>query len=345
MVCGFIMVPTVASATSANKKLSPLKHGLAYYRGKTITYIAPTGAGSTYDIGSRAIVKEMSAYLHATINVVNIPSGGTITGQDSLMASPKNGLTIGFLNTGSDYYSIVTSSPGLNFNVARATLLGGEPPATTTCLATQSTSPYPSFGALWSSRTSTPLKVLVTPDAANTEVILFFKALGINFQPISYSSSNTEVTGFLRGDAYLASSGVPQLLGQITSGAAHCLVMFTALTKLLRTTPYYSIVRSVPTIPQVLQKYKPKTAIEKEAAKYLLDVTELPTYAMAAPSGTPSYLVDALQAAARFALTSAYCKTQIKAIGNSPGYETPRAQKTAYVSALNVASQIEAFLR
>lgn len=65
IVCGALMmiVTAASAATPVKKQLTPLQRGLQFYKGQTITFIAPTAAGSGNDIQSRAEVKEMSQYL------------------------------------------------------------------------------------------------------------------------------------------------------------------------------------------------------------------------------------------------------------------------------------------
>src|ERR1700739_806584 len=52
-----LITPALA-ANSTHRKLTPLQLGLAFYQGKTITFIAPTSAGSGSDIDTRAITQE-----------------------------------------------------------------------------------------------------------------------------------------------------------------------------------------------------------------------------------------------------------------------------------------------
>lgn len=337
---------TAASATAGHKRqLTALQRGLAFYQGKTISFIAPTAAGSAYDIESRAVAVMMGQYLHATVNVENIPAGQTVPGQDDIAAAPPDGLTIGFFNTGSDYYDILTDQAGLNFNLEREAFLGGFP-NTVPIIATQSSSPYPSFASLLHTTPATPVKVLITAGASSSEAYLLFKAFGINVQFLGgYPNSSALVQGFLRGDGNLIATGIAELDSEIAAGITRVLAVESVTMKAPKDMGDYDIVRSVPTVPELLQKYPQRTAAERKAAKYVILVQSVPNYVVGAPSATPPDRVAALDAAVKFAIKSAYVTGQVLKVGNLPGYQSPSQDKAVYVSASKLAPQIAAFLK
>src|SRR5665213_3433289 len=93
---GLMSLPAGASAQPT--RLSPLARGLSYYHGKTVTLVAPDSPGGGFDQWARLLQPALSAYLHASVNVANIPAGNTVAGQDTVAKAAPNGLTVGWLN-------------------------------------------------------------------------------------------------------------------------------------------------------------------------------------------------------------------------------------------------------
>ncbi len=86
---GLLLLPAVGSAASTTaKQPTALQKGLAFYKGKTVTFIIPSAVGGSVDQLGRDVGAEMGQYLHATFNYENIPTGNLIPGQDTLAASP-----------------------------------------------------------------------------------------------------------------------------------------------------------------------------------------------------------------------------------------------------------------
>jgi hypothetical protein len=238
----------------------------------------------------------------------------------------------------------LTNAPGVNFNLKQMAFLGGTV-NTVPVIATQSTSPYTSFSALLHDTATTPAKDLVVSGAAASQAYLILKAFGIKAQFISgYANSSAQVVGFLRGDGNLIVTGVAQLLSEISAGTTRVLAVDSPTLDTPKDMGDYSSIKSVPTVPQLLVKYPPKTAIEKKALNYARIVASVPNVVFAAPSATPSDLVDALVEAVKFGLRSTYFKTRILSVGNLTGYVRPTVDKANYVKALADVSKIAAFL-
>lgn len=347
-----VSAETASAATTTCKTANGVKvtdatvcKGLAFYRGKTMVFIAPTSAGSAYDVESRAFAKEIGTYLGATINVSDISTGASVGGQDALAASASNGLTIGFYNLASDFYDEITNSPNVNFNFKNVSLLGGLP-NNTDILATQTTSPYTSFAVLKKdSTTAHPAKILVTPGAAATENLLLLREFGIPATYVTgYPTSAALTTGFIRGDGQLDGSGIASLQSYIQSSAVRVLAVETQTQKPSQSIPLYSTLQHFPTVGQLLKKYPAKTNGEKAAMKYASLVDTIPNFVLGAPSATPTYLVKTLDAAVQYAAKTSYVKTQVLDVGNPTGYTSPVKDKADLVNDLANAEKIKSFL-
>lgn len=337
---GIISNQVSASTSLKASPNTPLQKGLAFYRGQTISFIAPTSAGTPNDLVSRAIALEMGTYLHATINVLDNPSGGFIAGQDGLAAANPNGLTIGFFNLASDYYDLVAHLPGLNFNPLHEVFLAGHPNVVSELIAT-STSTYQSFASLLNATSSSPISILATSGAAISTAELLVKTFGIHAQFVPYANTSALVQGFIRGDASVAASPYANFTAQLNSGAYRDLVNFS-VKSLPTSEPGYAVLRRAPTVDKLLKKYPPKTAIERKSANYFSVIQGIPGYVLGAPTATKPNQVAALDAAAKFALLTPYVKSATISANNTPGYVSPTAEKLIYKAALQSASGISA---
>lgn len=319
--------------------------GLSFYRGKTVTFIAPTGAGSPYDIASRAIAKEMGDYLRATVNVVDIATGQSIPGQDDLAASQPNGLTIGFLNIGTDYYDILANQKGPNFNPKNLVFLGGPKP-NLQLIATQSSSPLTSFASVFRASFSTPVKFLGIGGTSTALATLLFKSFGLKVDFITgYPTGNAMIEGFQRGDGNLIAASTGELRRQISLGFARILASFTTSYRLPKNSAEYGELKSVPTVPELLRRYPPKTSSEKKAAYFAEVLNAVPDIVLAAPSAVRHDLVATLVTSVKYAIDSPYYRLQIENDANALGYLSPRSDKSGYVKDLRLAGKMAALLK
>lgn len=336
-------VVVASTKVPSRQKGTLLQQGRAYYAGKTIEFIAPASVGSGTDIEARALAVSMSNYLHASINVVDISTGGTIAGQDTLAASQPNGLTIGTYTLTTDYYDLITKAPATNFNPEHEVVLGGLP-NNDSVIMTQSASNVSSFSSLLNATQANPVKVLVNNGLGALTFRLMGRALGLNLQFIPYANSAALVQGFIRGDSSIATSSIAPVLPYITSGQARVV----ATTRLSRSTPAndltYSIVHNAPDIPQLLKQYPPKTALEQRAAKFLSGFAGVLDIVYGAPTKTPPAEVAALTAALKFGLNDPATHTIFTSQGKSNAYIAPSVIKSDYATALKHAANISSSL-
>jgi tripartite-type tricarboxylate transporter receptor subunit TctC len=335
-----IAAPSMAATrTSPAKTSTALKDGLAYFAGKTITFIAPTTAGSAYDVISRALVPEMASYLNATINVVDVSGANSVQGQNEIAASTPNGLTIGFLNLGADYYSALEHAPGLIFNPERMVFLGGALGSITNVLATQSNSAYPTFKSLLQSTATHPVAFDMVTGTTTMEAQLLTRAFGLHATFISgFTNSAAMVTGFVGGDGALVDTGVAQLQGEIAGNVVRPLAVDGNMLPSIKV-----LLKGVPRLPQLFAQYSTSPG-EREAVKYFNLIFQQTNFALAAPSATPADEVAALDAAAKFGLESAAVKAANISTGHVPGFLLPDQAKSEFVNAMKVEPQLSTYL-
>lgn len=106
----------MAPAATAKATKNPLAEGLAFFRGNTITLLAPASPGGVQDVTARVIAPYLESYLHATINIEDNGNAGSYEGQDDAASAAPTGLFLGMTNTIADLGAEWAGLLGLNFN-------------------------------------------------------------------------------------------------------------------------------------------------------------------------------------------------------------------------------------
>lgn len=89
--------PTSPTATGGGEEVVE-EDPAEFFRGKTITWIVPYGAGGGFDLSSRLIAPYLEDALDATIVIQNEPGAGGLLGLNNLSRAEPDGLTIGIMN-------------------------------------------------------------------------------------------------------------------------------------------------------------------------------------------------------------------------------------------------------
>lgn len=339
-------LPYASGSITAKKGTeSPLKKGLAYYQGKTVQFLLNSGTGSVFDQQYRPVIAAMGSYLHANFEMVDNPAGAGITAEDDIAAASKDGLTFGLLNISGIFFNDLTGAPSVNFNPAKEVWIGKHDSAPTV-LYTQSNSPYQSVAALRGTTTTNPVKMVETAGLAALLSELTTKVFGIHASYVQgYSSSTSELTGFLRGDGQLYPGSVASLVANVVAHAVTPLIVWNFGTSLKPyTTPGFTTYENVPTIQQLLVKYPPKTALEKKAAKVLMTTVNFPQNVIALPSRTPPDLVAAMDAAYKYAMTTPAVKTEFQISGDVPKIQDGATVLAAWTAGIKSEKGIQSVL-
>lgn len=334
-----------SSKGTANE--TPLEKGLAFYKGKTITFIAPDKPGGGFDQYTRTYAPYLESYLHATINVLNVPAGNTVTGQNQVASSTANGLTVGWLNAGSDVEDAVLGLPGLTFNPLNVALLGGTAPYNDAIVALTSPacSSWTNRAALVHNSTAqNPVKELIQTTGTTTFVLVLANAVfGVHASTASgYASSSDLLQGFQRGDGCVVIDPVSTLGPLVAGGQARPLLLNVALQP---TNTYAKYFASTPTIATAETQYATSiTTPLQTAGEKALNSAATSTRGFFAPAGTPSAQVVALTAAFKSASENKTLQSQLVKQGNPTGYQLPTAERSSYQGFLAAAKNIGADL-
>lgn len=303
---------------------------LSYFKGKTITLIAPDNPGGSFDQWSRLVAPAMGTYLHATVNVENLPAGNTVVGQNTLASAQPNGLTIGWLNAIEDVSFGITGQSGLSFNPVNEDMIAA-PGQNITVWVTNPSSSYTSWQKIVSSKV--PVDTLdVTSGTADLYLRAVYGAYGVKSKIITgYESSKLLAAGFLRHDAPVAEEEFTVFKDAISSHEARPVLLTTPAPA---SDPGTKSLSKVPSIAQMAKDDPPKTAKERAALQEVVALVTLPGNILSAPKGTPAPELKALEAAARYALTSSSVQKQADAEGLTPGYASAAACSQGYKAAL-----------
>jgi tripartite-type tricarboxylate transporter receptor subunit TctC len=309
---------------------SPAGANLAFYKGKTITWDVPSAPGASFYDSATILAPLVEKYLDATVNIVSIPAGATIAGQDQAAAASPNGLTIGDLNVSANISNKATNVAGINFDETKVGYVSGLPINPDVFVISPSQS-YKTWDALVAARPSS----LSSADYAGSIDILqrtMYGAYGIKAKLVTgYSDVPDQVAGFLRGDTQLAANQVPAFESTIAGGKARALLVTAPITA---GSSGYAQLKTVPDIAQFAAKNPPKTAGGKNAIKAMetLFGAEAVNNVVFAPAGTPAPLLAALTEAFHSAQTSATAEAAFTKASLAPGYISP-AQVAADITA------------
>lgn len=331
-----------ATSTGAGAAISPLKQGLNFYQGKIITFIVPSAAGSEFDVATRIVVPFIENYLHATIEVHDIATGASITGQDTLAGSSPNGLTIGIFETASDISNLIQNLPGLNFNPEHEVMLGG-PTNSATLLVASPNSPYKNFRDLQRDTSSDPARLLLqSTSRSNILVRLFLKAFGVKANFVyGFTSSVSIEQGFLNGDGTLDILPITTNEPLVQGGKATAIYQDFKPPK---GAPYYSLLAGVPDMAQVATKYAGTTPLAKRALSLWKAFNTNSSVAIGGPARISSSKVVALRAAIQYAFTRPVVTKDFIQQGAPTGYTSGPTEKAGYVSNLTLVKPISSLL-
>lgn len=234
-----------------------LQKGMAFYKGKTITFIAPDSPGGGFDQYARDYEPILSSYLHANITVLNVPAGNTVAGQNQVAKAKPDGLTVGWLNAGPDIEDAVLGIPGLLFNPSTQALLGGTAPnqdviAVSTSAACKQWTSWAEV--VRSSTVANPVSEVIQTTGTTTFVLVLANGVfGVHARTIpGYSSSSALLQGFQRGDGCVVIDPVSTIGPLVKGGQARPLLTNVALQK---SNAYWQYFKSTPTIAQAEQQF------------------------------------------------------------------------------------------
>lgn len=307
------------TSLTAESHVSQLQQGLNFYKGKTVTLIAPDATGGGFDKTARGVAPFLSTYLGATINVENIPAGDTVAGQDALAAAAPDGLTVGMVDATVDVLAKLTGSGNVNFTPTHLPFLGGTggSPVAFTCLAS---SPYKTFADVVKASQASPVTEVVSQSGTQfVDAQLINAAFGIKATEVtSYANTAAEVQGFERGDGQCSVLGLTNIGSFIAAGQAKILMLTSSYNP---ATADYSSSTSALLFNKASQQLAAKNKNERNARTALISfASKNPGHEFNLPAKTANDKVLAWQAAIEAALKNSSVEHTLLLLGQASGW-------------------------
>ena len=314
--------PGSSNATATAASTSSAAPNTSYFKGKTITYDVPAAPGTSSYLSAQILAPVVGKILGATVNLVSIPAGNGIAGQNQVNSSQPNGLTLGTLNVNTDLQSVIQQQSGVNFDITKTTIIAGELRSPSLIVSAPG-SPYKTFADAIDSKST--FTAIDDSGGSDEQLRVLFGAYQAKAHLLSgYSDAGSVVQGFLRGDGPITQQSFSDLQGAIDGGKAVPLLLNASYPA---GAPDYDKLKNVPTVQSFLDEHKPATADGQKAVQALADqfTNTSPNQVVFAAPGTPADVAAALQQAFKQALNESSVQTAFNKAGLTPGYIDPAA--------------------
>ena len=310
----------VASAAS-----NPLK-------GKTVKLIIPFSPGGGFDMTARLTVPYLEKYTGATVVPENVTGGGGMVGENTLYASPANGLTIGEVGPDAAVINSVTATPGVTYQPQKFVWLAGATASSTVLLETTK-APYTSLKQLESATTGITVGATGAGDNDFYAGVVMFKGIGMSAQWVTgYSGSSQLVDGLASGKPAAILVGGDTAYEAIKNGFGRPLLQIN-----LNNHPELA---HTPTILQVV----PKTSRWYKDAVAISDV-ETADRAFAAPPGLSPAMAAAWRAAFQQTFSNPQFLQQMQKAGLTASYHSGQIMQTRIGHAMQEAKVLVPLLK
>jgi tripartite-type tricarboxylate transporter receptor subunit TctC len=264
--------------------------GAGYFKGKTITLIAPDAPGGSYDSYARLFAPYLGQELGATINVENVNGAGTLQGSNQMAAASPNGLTIGMVNVGGDIASLVEKQPGQNFTMTKLSWIG-QPAQVPNAIVTQPGSSVPSFSGML--HPSGQVSALDIRNGIGDMLIrVLYGAFGVPYKlDTGFEQTAALKQGFLAKDGQTILEAMSTLYPLISGNEAKPLLVIGPVSL----PSYQKVLSGVPTL-QTAMASAHLSASKGAAVTEALALSNLADD-FAAPAGLPASELSALRQA------------------------------------------------
>jgi tripartite-type tricarboxylate transporter receptor subunit TctC len=196
--------PTVAPTQpppTAAPTVAAVQPDVAFYNGKTVTFVVATSAGGGYDTYARAVAPYVQKYLPgSTVIVKNSPGAGHIIGANEVYNAKPDGLTFGTFNTALIFSQIV-GSQGIQFDLTKYSWIAKMASDNRIFLVGAKT-PYKTFDDAVKASQTKPIVMSSAglSSASNLDALLLSQATGLKINVIAGYTGNDSDLAILRGE-------------------------------------------------------------------------------------------------------------------------------------------------
>jgi tripartite-type tricarboxylate transporter receptor subunit TctC len=272
------------------------------YPARPIHWIVSFPAGGSNDIIARIVGQHLSELLGQQVIVENRPGAGGNLGMQTMLSSPSDGYTIGFVGPN---YAI---NPSVYANLAYDFIRDSQPVAgmmlVANVLDVHPSMPARTVAELIAYAKANPGKVnMATPGIGTSPHVsgeLFKMMTGINMVHVPYRGAGPALTDLIAGQVDLLWDNLPSSVEHIKSGQIRALGVTSAKRA--------DALPDVPTIAETVPGYEANV-----------------WYGIAAPKGTPPEIVNKLHEAVTGVLAEPRVKARFVELGGAPMPMTPKA--------------------
>jgi len=318
VLTGVGTVAMQAANASSKKPKNP-------FVGTTIDLVSSGGAGSNHDLFARAVAPGIASFLHAKVDVVDMPGGGQLLAWNYVNHAVPTGLVIGTIDVEGALANLWEKVPNNSVNPATVTWLGGYPgEGSAEVLYASKSAPQPVESALTSIYTlikdhTVPIKELGS--VGDVPGPLFFTLYHIPSTDLtSYGNATDQLAGIQRGDGpTTVKSWGGGFATWATSGGGKVIFSFSMDHK-------WKANPRIPTLYTLLKKDPPKVG----APALVADATALDAgTGIFGPGGLTKAETFWLSAAIHASENGGFYKTAMTNARIQLGYESPAAEKAA----------------
>ncbi len=310
---------TTAASSSGGASTSSGQSAASFFKGKTMTFIVPFGAGGGYEqwalLLKPYLIKELGL---SALNIVNDTGGGGTVGTNDLYVAKADGLTIGDTDATGDVLNQILKVQGVKYDTTKLSWIGRPDTAA-------------QVGVMIASSNIKSMKQLVStygPGSSKTLVALaagqggapyigeriLFNMLKIHYRQIStFQGSSAAKVGLLSGDGSFLEIGYTSMLPLISSHKVNPVYVWRQSS--------FAQLPGVPSVSQIESDFNLSSS--QSATLNSFDGVMEMGHAFAAPPGVPADRLAAIQTAFKDALSNpsliAQAKKENLVLGYAPG--------------------------
>lgn len=309
--------PTTGGATNAADEL-------AFYNGKTVTFVVATKAGGGYDSYGRLIAPYLQKYLPgSTVIVKNVPGAGHIIGANEIFNAKPDGLTLGTFNKGL-IMSQIAGMEGIKFDLNKFTWLG-DASTESRVLIVGSKSPYNSIDDLKKAGGEIKMATAGVGSASHNDALMLANIFGFKVKLISGYAGQEADLAMMRGEVVGQVGAFDSMRNMLENKEARALVIIGK--------------EKIPELKDVplLSDLAPA---DKKALTELMNSQAWLARPLATTPGIPAARVEVLREAIKKALTDPELLQKAKQANLPVTYVTAEEVTQTVATALNQPPEI-----
>jgi tripartite-type tricarboxylate transporter receptor subunit TctC len=272
------------------------------YPSRPIHWIVSFPAGGSNDIIARIVGQYLSERLGQQVIVENRPGAGGSLGMQTVLSSPPDGYTIGFV--GPNYAIIGSIYTNLGYDFMRDSVPVAGLMSVSNVLDVHPSMPARTVAELIAYAQANPGKVnMASPGIGTSPHVsgeLFKMMTGTNMMHVPYRGAGPALTDLIAGQVDVLWDNLPSSVEHIKSGRIRALGVTTSKRA--------DALPDVPTIGETVPGYEANV-----------------WYGIAAPKGTPSEIIDKLSQAITAVVADARVKARFAELGGAPMPMRPQA--------------------